>query len=172
MNIGRSALVSPHYLNLPQPKPPVFLFMSARSRKLGYAIFRASHVPVFLRFLVNYPPGFIILRLIRSYGEERGGKKQEKRKGRKEKRKEGRNKERAAAGGNSSQKGFVKTAQTYSLPRFAAALCFGFIASFHWGPAVCRSGFPPVSCDSSSSGGDPFQEDDIELDPACKAIML
>jgi hypothetical protein len=60
-------------LGLPQPKPPVFLFMSARSRKLGYAIFRAFHVPVFLRFLVIYPPGFVILCRIRSNRKERGG---------------------------------------------------------------------------------------------------
>ena len=97
-----------------------FFVHECRSRKLGYAIFRASHVPVFLRFLVIYPPGFVILHRIRSYGEKR-----------KEKRKEGRDKERTAAGGNSSQKGFAKTAQTQSLPRFAAASRFGFIASFH-----------------------------------------
>ena len=52
--------------------------MSARSRKLGYAIFRAFHVPVFLRFLLIYPPGFVILCRIRSNRKDRGGNKEER----------------------------------------------------------------------------------------------
>ncbi|WP_146162489.1 hypothetical protein [Nitrosospira multiformis] len=122
------------YASLPEPtstETSCFFVHECQEQETGLRDLQGISRSRFSAFFGHLFPRFVILRRIRSYGEERGGKKQEKRKGRKEKRKEGRNKERTAAGGNSSQKGLVKTAQTYSLSRFAAALCFGFIASFH-----------------------------------------